>query len=46
MVAYMLPKELVCMKILKWIAVGLGSFIVLAVVGYMVLTNGHPLGKF
>jgi hypothetical protein len=34
------------MNIFKWVAVGLASFVVFAVVGYMVLTNGHPLGKF
>ena len=34
------------MNIFKWIAVGIAIFVVLALVGYMVLTNGHPLGKF
>jgi|GEM_PF-3430399 len=34
------------MSIFKWIAIGLGIFVVLAIAGYMVFTNGHPLGKF
>ena len=34
------------MNIFKWIAVGLGAFVISAVVGYMIYTNGHPLGKF
>jgi hypothetical protein len=34
------------MSIYKWIAVGLGAFVISAVVGYIVYTNGHPLGKF
>jgi uncharacterized membrane protein YukC len=33
-------------NIFRWIAVGLTSFVILAVVGYMAYTNGHPLGKF
>jgi hypothetical protein len=32
------------MKILSWIGIGMAAFVLL--VGYMVLTNGHPLGKY
>jgi uncharacterized membrane protein YukC len=42
----MLSTDKKSMNIFKWIAVGLTSFVILAVVGYMVYTNGHPLGKF